>query len=174
MLVIADRGYYAFDLWQQFMVTGAQLLWRVAAGIKLPTASDPGTAPRGSYLSEINNKRTRSGGYRIPLAAVEDPRDATHIPVRVMEYTIDGPEHRTPQRFRLITTILPPSLTCRPPAHSNWPPPTSNAGSTRSRSRKSKHNSWPLVPDSARKPQTGTPRIVVTTAGVLRHPAYFD
>ena len=22
MLVIADRGYYAFDLWQQFMVTG--------------------------------------------------------------------------------------------------------------------------------------------------------
>ena len=104
MLVIADRGYYAYDLWQQFMVTGAALLWRVTAGIKLPVRE---ALPDGSYLSEINNKKTRSGSYRIPLSAVSDPRDATHIPVRVIEYTVSGDGNES-ETFRLITTILDP------------------------------------------------------------------
>jgi Transposase DDE domain len=109
MLVIADRGYYAFDLWQQFMVTGASLLWRMPAGIKLPVLD---VLPDGSYLSEINNKKTRSGSYRIPLSAVTDPRDATHISVRVIEYTVSGgddtEEDAESEIFRLITSILDP------------------------------------------------------------------
>jgi hypothetical protein len=105
MLIIADRGYYAFDLWQQFMVTGASLLWRVTAGIKLPIID---VLPDGSYLSEINNTKTRSGAYRIPRTAVEDPRDATHLPVRVIEYTVGEHENTESERFRLITTILDP------------------------------------------------------------------
>ena len=53
MLVIADRGFYSFQLWAQFMATGADLLFRVASGVKLP----PGAIlPDGSYLSEINCK----------------------------------------------------------------------------------------------------------------------
>jgi hypothetical protein len=117
MLITADRGYYAYDLWQQFMVTGAALLWRVSAVIKLPVLK---TLPDGSYLSEINGKTTRRSAFRIPLSAVSDPRDATHIPVRVIEYTVsngdgdksgdDGTGNGTdePDTFRLITTILDP------------------------------------------------------------------
>lgn len=105
MLIIADRGYFAFDLWQQFMVTGASLLWRVPAGIKLPVLE---VLADGTYRSEINNKKTRSAGYRIPLSAVSDPRDATHIPVRVIEYTVTGEDGEESEHFRLITTILDP------------------------------------------------------------------
>jgi hypothetical protein len=32
MLILADRGYYAFDLWQQFMVSGAVWGSRTRAG----------------------------------------------------------------------------------------------------------------------------------------------
>jgi hypothetical protein len=106
MLVTADRGFYSFQLWAEFVATGADLLFRVASGVKLP----PGQIlPDGSYLSEVNSKKTRSAGYRIPLAAVDDPRKATHIPVRVIEYTVTGSaEDREPEVFRLITTVLDP------------------------------------------------------------------
>ena len=40
---------------------------------------------------------------------VGDPRRATHIPVRVVEYTVTGSaEDREPEAFRLITTVLDP------------------------------------------------------------------
>jgi hypothetical protein len=105
MLVLADRGFFSFELWAQYLVTGADLLWRVTAGIKLPVTE---LLPDGSYLSVINSKKTRSASYRIPLSAVDDPRDATHIPVRVIEYTITGDETEQSQVFRLVTTILDP------------------------------------------------------------------
>lgn len=105
MLVLADRGFFSFELWAQYLVTGADLLWRVTAGIKFPVTE---LLPDGSYLSIINSKKTRSAGYRIPLSAVEDPRDATHIPVRVIEYTVTGDGTEQPQVFRLVTTILDP------------------------------------------------------------------
>ena len=105
MLILADRGFFSFELWAHYLTTGADLLWRVTAGITLPVIE---VLPDGSYLSVINSKKTRSAGYRIPLSAVEDPRDATHIPVRVIEYTITGEGTDQPQTFRLITTILNP------------------------------------------------------------------
>ena len=106
MLVMADRGFYSFPLWAEFMATGADLLFRIASGVKLPPAE---VLPDGSYLSGINSKGTRSAGYRIPLSAVGDPRRATHIPVRVVEYTVTGSAgDREPEVFRLITTVLDP------------------------------------------------------------------
>jgi hypothetical protein len=105
MLVLADRGFFSFELWAQYLVTGADLLWRVTAGIKLPVID---LLPDGSYLSVINSKKTLSASYRIPLSAVDDPRDATHIPVRVIEYTITDDETKHSQVFRLVTTILDP------------------------------------------------------------------
>jgi len=104
MLVIADRGFYSFQLWAEFMATGTDLLFRVASGIKLPVLE---TLPDGSYLSVVNSKSTRSSGFQIPLSAAGDPRRATHIPVRVIEYTVtDSAASREPEVFRLITTIL--------------------------------------------------------------------
>jgi hypothetical protein len=106
MLVIADRGFYSFQLWSEFMATGADLLFRIASGVRLPAIE---TLPDGSYLSEVHHKRTHSTGYRIPLSVVGDPRRASHIPVRVVEYTVTGtPEDREPQVFRVITTVLDP------------------------------------------------------------------
>jgi hypothetical protein len=104
MLVIADRGFYSFQLWAEFMATGTDLLFRVASGLKLPVLEP---LPDGSYLSVVNSKSTRSSGFQIPLSAARDPRHATHIPVRVIEYTVtDSAASREPEIFRLITTIL--------------------------------------------------------------------
>lgn len=105
MLVLADRGFFSFELWQQFMATGAQLLWRVSKTIRLEPTQ---VLADGSYLSVIATKRTRGSGYQIPLSAVDDPREATHIPVRVIEYTIDGAGPDESEVFRLITTIRDP------------------------------------------------------------------
>ena len=106
MLVMADRGFFSFELWAELMATGADLLFRVPAHLKLPPSE---ALPDGSFISEIRSPRTRSSGYRIPLSAVGDPQRATHIPVRVVEYTVTGTaEGRDPDVFRVITTILDP------------------------------------------------------------------
>jgi hypothetical protein len=106
MLVMADRGFFSFRLWAEFMSAGADLLFRVPSGMKLPVAE---ILPDGSYLSEVSAKKVRSSGYRIPLAAVDDPRDATHIPVRVVEYNVSGAgDKKDPEVFRVITTVLDP------------------------------------------------------------------
>ncbi len=50
MLVLADRGFYSYDLWQQAAATGAQLLWRVKDNLELPVLE---WLPDGSYRSEL-------------------------------------------------------------------------------------------------------------------------
>jgi len=106
MLVMADRGFFSFSLWQECLATGADLLFRVPSGLKLPVRQ---VLPDGSYLSVVHSKITRSSGFEIPLSAVGDPLRATHIPVRVIEYTVtDSASGREPEIFRLVTTILDP------------------------------------------------------------------
>lgn len=106
MLVIADRGFYSFQLWVEFMVTGADLLFRIAAGVKLPVLRP---LPDGSYLSEIKQKGVTDSSHRSPLSVVSDPSRATHIPVRVIEYSVAGqPGQSEPETFRVITTIFDP------------------------------------------------------------------
>ena len=106
MLVIADRGFFSFGLWAAFCAAGADLLFRIASHIKLPASE---ILPDGSYLSVVKSKSTRGSGYQVPLSAVGDPMRATHIPVRVIEYTVtDSTGSRATEVFRLITTILDP------------------------------------------------------------------
>src|SRR3974390_2578744 len=106
MLVIADRGFFSFEFWRDCLLHGGALLFRVPAGLKLPVLQ---TLPDGSYLSEVHTQKVRSSGFRIPLAEASDPRNATHIPVRVIEYTITPQAAGArPETFRLITTILDP------------------------------------------------------------------
>lgn len=104
MLVLADRGFFSFELWRTYLATGAQLLWRLTRTTKLPVLK---VLPDGSYLAEI--KRHQIGKARIPLDKVDDPMLATHIPVRVIEYQIDTGDGTTHlEVVRLITTILDP------------------------------------------------------------------
>jgi hypothetical protein len=105
MLVLADRGFYSFEFWQHYLVTGADLLWRVNISLKLPVVR---VFDDGSFLSEVVTHKARGSSYKIPLSAVQDPRDATHIPVRVIEYTVEGSGSNEPEFFRLVTSILDP------------------------------------------------------------------
>jgi hypothetical protein len=73
--------------------------------------SSPSVLADGSYLAEISNKSSRSSAARIPLSSVpESPHLATHIPVRIIEYQIEGhtDAEGMSETFRLITSILDP------------------------------------------------------------------
>ncbi len=106
MLVIADRGFFSFGFWRDCQLTGADLLFRVASGLKLPVIQ---ALPDGSFLSEVAAPKVRSSGFKVPLAAASDPRNATHIPVRVVEYAVAAAGGSgKPETFRLISTILDP------------------------------------------------------------------
>lgn len=106
MLVVADRGFYSFDLWRDYRSTGAELLWRLWATVRLPVLE---VLPDGSYLSEITNQ-ARGAKTRISADNIDDIQLATHIRVRVVEYQIDG-HHESAEpseTFRIITSITDP------------------------------------------------------------------
>jgi hypothetical protein len=92
MLLLADRGFCGFPLWQRAAATGADLLWRAKSTMKprhLETLSD------GSWLAELR-PAGNAGRHAAPLR------------VRVIDYQIDDgrPNDET---YRLLTTILDPA-----------------------------------------------------------------
>jgi hypothetical protein len=107
MLITADRGFYSFELFREYLATGAQLLWRLWATVKPEHLR---TLPDGSWLAEIASKHGRAGKTRIPLGKVSDPRLATHIRVRIIEYQVEGhlDDQGRSETIRLITTITDP------------------------------------------------------------------
>lgn len=94
MLVVADRSFYSFGLWNQARSQGAELLWRTKSNHRLAVEE---RLDDGSYLSrlfEIVNFKRRGDG----------------VPVRVVEYALDDPGRPQAEdtRYRLLTTILDP------------------------------------------------------------------
>ena len=88
MLCLADRGFYSFKTWEKACGTGADLLWRVKASLRLDPVKD---LPDGSFLAEV-------------FDSVADKRREHPVRVRVISYTIeDGRDPSGP--YRLITTI---------------------------------------------------------------------
>lgn len=98
MLALADRGFYSYDLWKQAMDTGAALVWRVSASLRLPVVEE---RPDGSYVSELLPKKLKADLNRGKRRTVPD---GTRIPVRVVEYRIGN--RKSPDIIRLITTLL--------------------------------------------------------------------
>lgn len=92
MLCLADRLFYGFELWDQAVATGAQLLWRVQKGIALPRLE---TLSDGSYLSHVRARSTAKKAKR-----------ARCLPVRVIEFTLKVGRQR--KHYRVITTLLDP------------------------------------------------------------------
>jgi hypothetical protein len=93
MLVLADRGFFSFDLWNEARATGAELLWRTKAGHILPVDERLGD---GSYLSHLHE-------------VVNFKRRPTDVVVRVVDYGIDDPGRpQAAERYRLVTTLLDP------------------------------------------------------------------
>jgi hypothetical protein len=94
MLVLADRGFFSYELWKNAAGTGADLLWRTKLNHVLPVER---RLADGSFLSSIypsqKDRRHRSSALQ----------------VRVVEYLIEPPEQDNGEsRYRLLTTILDP------------------------------------------------------------------
>ena len=91
-LCLADRYFYGFELWRKAHSTGADLLWRIKKNIVLP-----------------DEKRLRDGSYlsRIYPSVKKRRHKAEGVPVRVIEYRLDGLEG-SDEIYRLMTTILDP------------------------------------------------------------------
>jgi hypothetical protein len=82
MLCLADRGFFGYELWNQAVATGADLLWRVKSTLK-PGPLD--RLPDGSYLGRL--------------------RRGTIKPIRVIKFTLTFKNGKC-EHYRLITTIL--------------------------------------------------------------------
>lgn len=92
MLVLADRNFYGFKLWQLACTSGAKLAWRVKANLKLPVQQQ---LPDGSYLSTVFD----SG----------DRHQCAGQVVRVIDYTLKDSATVPQDSYRLVTNILEPA-----------------------------------------------------------------
>ena len=108
MLLLADRGFYSFKLWQLAAGSGAALLWRVSATLKLPAQQVLGD---GSYLSTVYDSSADSAR-----------RHGTTV--RVIEYALHNAATPTENSYRLITTVLDadqaPGLELAALYHERW------------------------------------------------------
>ena len=97
MLLLADRGFFSYTLWDKSRATGADLLWRLKSNAVLPVEK---RYPDGSFASHIypGTKARRN--------------HADGIAVRVIEYTLaSGDTDAAPadRTYRLLTTITDPT-----------------------------------------------------------------
>jgi Insertion element 4 transposase N-terminal len=110
-LLIADRGSYNWPDWQAAAATGAALLWRVKADLRLPVLE---LLPDGSYLSVVARPALHDKARSKLIAAARageylDP--AQVMRVRVIEYEIpDRDGDGSGELIALITTITDPAL----------------------------------------------------------------
>lgn len=89
MLVLADRGFYSFKLWQRACATGAKLAWRVQSSLKLPV-----------------HKRLSDGSYLSTLFDSKDRQRRHGTTVRVIVYTLAGSATPAQDNYRLVTNLL--------------------------------------------------------------------
>lgn len=95
MLLLADRGFFSYALWESAQLSGADLLWRTKSNHVLEVKH---RFADGSFLSEI-------------YPSQKDRRHGTvGIKVRVVEYVLDTPAPTGDEEttYRLLTTILDP------------------------------------------------------------------
>jgi hypothetical protein len=113
MLLLADRNFYSWKLWNAAAGAGAHLLWRVTSSLRLRPLAE---LPDGSWLAHVDDPlavaaRCHRNGMRRRRGSGLPP-DAGPLPgmtVRVIEYrltvTADDGTART-ERYRLLTTLL--------------------------------------------------------------------
>jgi len=91
MVLLADRDFASWPLWNAAAATGAQLRRRMSASFSLPVLQ---VLPDGTYLSQLTPRRKRDGAP---------------IPVRVIEYsvlTVDEAGDEVSELFVPATTLL--------------------------------------------------------------------
>lgn len=91
MLVLADREFFSYPVWQAYLTRGCQLLWRGKTNFVLEPQA---VLSDGSYLTKV---------YPRPRQRVVDRRG---IMVRVVKYTIDDPRRAGHQQVHILLTSL--------------------------------------------------------------------
>jgi hypothetical protein len=111
LLLVADRGFYSFDLWCDADDSGAGLIWRIADGIDLPQVTDLGD---GTYTTLVFDRRVRPAERERLLAAARDGQDLDEYShrcrlVRVVEYYLGERGSRADKELIcVITNLLDP------------------------------------------------------------------
>lgn len=82
MICLADRGFFGYDLWDQAVASGADLLWRIKSTLRL---ADIEKLPDGSYRARLRSK-------------------GKLVDVRLIQFTLTF-KSRPAEHYRLITTI---------------------------------------------------------------------
>lgn len=98
MLILADRGFFSYDLWAQTLHTGAALVWRLKSTIDVPVLE---TLPDGSYRSELLPKNVKADLKRGKRRTT--PPGAA-IPIRVIDYMMTN--RASGEVIRLVTSIM--------------------------------------------------------------------
>jgi hypothetical protein len=107
MLLTADRGFYSFPAWQYASSTGAQLLWRIQAGLHPYWVKD---LEDGSWLAVITKptklRQSQKNRLRDDARRGRELDPDLAVIVRVVDYTVPD---RKGEHIRLITTVLDPA-----------------------------------------------------------------
>jgi hypothetical protein len=108
MLLLADSGFYSFELFNRFAATGADLAWRIGASVSLGLVrwlSD------GSYLALIYRPGLSAERRRRLAQTATDggevPGDTARL-VRVVDYTVPD-RNLDGELITVITTITDPT-----------------------------------------------------------------
>jgi hypothetical protein len=107
MLVLADAGFYSWDLWRRFADTGADLAWRVGASVSLGLLR---WLHDGSYLALIYKpglSQARRRALQEGARAGGDIDEHLARIVRVVEYEVPD-RNPTGELITVITTICDP------------------------------------------------------------------
>lgn len=99
MLVLADRGFYGYEMWKQARETGAELVWRVKDDVDLPVLE---WLPDGSYRGELLAKNVKADLKRGRRRSVPEGH---RLAIRVVEYMVTN-RGGEPETIRLITSIM--------------------------------------------------------------------
>jgi Insertion element 4 transposase N-terminal/Transposase DDE domain len=91
MVLLADRGFCGFALWNQASATGADLVWRAKNNV---TPRHIETFEDGSWLGELRANNTKL--------------NTEHVVVRVVDYHVDDGRGAPMGPFRLFTTMVDP------------------------------------------------------------------
>ena len=131
-LLIADRNFYSWDDWGAAADTGAALLWRVKADLRLPVLD---LLPDGSYRSVLVSPKIKGTARRALIEAARRGEDldndqARHV--RVIEYEVPGRDgDGKGELIALITTITDPrqapAAVLAQAYHQRWEHETGNA-----------------------------------------------
>jgi hypothetical protein len=110
MLLLCDRNFFSYRLWQQLLDRGAEALFRLKCNLVLKPIQE---LPDGSYLSKIYP------------TSYDRTRERNGIVVRVIKYTLDDPQRVGHQEeHTLLTTLLDaelhPALTLIEGYHERW------------------------------------------------------